>query len=227
WPLPSMASVAQTLALLAMTTATALMDEVPMDMAPHSFDDQYQGCRDNMTAALPELKHSEFQQNSLFSQAWAQAVAEWQKRGSRVSPLLSSDQAIAIMVYTMPTSLYREFNAAVREAGRSGQHYWDNFHFKVLHFLLTDALATLRDTRGPSCHEVTQGVLSVRFEVQRGQKVRFGQFTSTSLSKMVSERYGTDTFFWMHTCHGVDIADFSFNPREQEVLIPPFETFEV
>ncbi|NWV59675.1 NRT2 ribosyltransferase, partial [Malurus elegans] len=227
WPLPTMAPVAQTLALLAMTMATVAIKVVPMDMAPHSFDDQYQGCRVNMTMAFPKLKNTELQQNSLFAQAWAQAAAEWHKRGSRVSPLLFPDQAIAIMVYTGHTALYDKFNAAVREAGYSRREYRKKFHFKALHFLLTDALATLRDTQGERCRDVFRGVRHKRFEAQRGQKVRFGQFTSTSLRKTVSKGYGTDTFFQVHTCQGVDIQQLSYYPSEQEVLIPPFETFEV
>ncbi|NWV62677.1 NARE ribosyltransferase, partial [Malurus elegans] len=234
WPLPTMVPLAQTLALLAMTTATAVMDEVPMDMAPNSFDDQYWGCRDKMTAALPALHRSELQQNSLFAQAWAQARAEWQKRGSRVSPLSSSDQAIALMAYTMDkpaytvtTPLFETFNTAVREAGYSRWQYRNKFHFKVLHFLLTDALATLRDTQGKRCRDVFRGVSGKQFNVTYGKKVRFGQFTSTSLNKTVSEGYGTDTLFQVTTCYGVDIQHVSFNPREQEVLIPPFETFKV
>ncbi|EDL16578.1 ADP-ribosyltransferase 1, isoform CRA_d [Mus musculus] len=34
--------------------------ETPLDMAPASFDDQYAGCLADMTAALPDLNHSEF-----------------------------------------------------------------------------------------------------------------------------------------------------------------------
>ncbi|TRZ10083.1 hypothetical protein HGM15179_017017, partial [Zosterops borbonicus] len=75
--------------------------------------------------------------------------AEWQSHGSRVSPLSSPDQAIAIMAYTMP-DVHRDFNAAVRVAGRSPQQYRKNFHYKMLHFLLTQALRTLRDAQNVS-----------------------------------------------------------------------------
>ncbi|NXH37131.1 NARE ribosyltransferase, partial [Myiagra hebetior] len=231
WPLPSLDPPIWTLALLAMTVATAVTKVVPLDMALDSFDDQYRGCRHSMTAALPALNHLELQQNPLFAQSWVKAVAKWQRRGSRVSPL-SPAQAIALMAYTMreqynDDSLYRVFNEAVRAAGRSHQEYWDNFHFKVLHFLLTDALATLRGAQGPRCHRVFRGVRGVRFEARPGDTVRFGRFTSTSLRKEIAQQFGTDTMFHVQTRHGVDIQEFSSNPSEEEVLIPPFETFRI
>ncbi|NWX65129.1 NRT2 ribosyltransferase, partial [Promerops cafer] len=226
WPLPAMALLARTLALLAVTVATAAIKVVPLDMARDSFDDQYRGCGQAMTAALPALSHLEFQKNPLFTQVWVKADAEWRKRGSPVSPLASPAQAIALMAYTSQ-DVYKDFNAAVRAAGRSRQQYRDNFHFKTLHFLLTKALATLRHAQHAPCRHVFRGVRDVRFQARRGQRVRFGQFTSTSLSKEVAQKYGTDTLFYVHTCHGVDIQAFSFYLSNREVLIPPYETFEV
>ncbi|XP_071274219.1 NAD(P)(+)--arginine ADP-ribosyltransferase 2-like isoform X2 [Agelaius tricolor] len=218
-----MALLAQTLALLAMAVATMGIEVVPLDMAQDSFDDQYRGCGPAMTEALPALNRSEFEQTPLFAQAWTKARAEWQSLGSRVFPLSSPAQAIALMAYTM-NDLYREFNAAVRTAG---QEYRENFHFKTLHFLLTQALATLRVTQGPKCQNVYRGVRGVRFQAVYGDIVRFGQFTSASQSQTASQKFGIDTMFQVHTCHGAEIREFSKYPGEKEVLIPPFETFEV
>ncbi|CAN8176906.1 unnamed protein product [Coccothraustes coccothraustes] len=222
-----MALLAQTLALLAMAMATTAIKVVTLDMAQDSFDDQYRGCGPAMTAALPALNRSEFQQNPLFAQAWPNATAKWQSRGSPVSPLSSPAQAIALMAYTMDDDIYKDFNAAVCTAGRSRQEYRNNFHFKTLHFLLTQALVTLRHAQNKKCHHVFRGVRGIRFKAQRGQSVRFGQFASTSLKKEIAFHFGTDTIFEVHTCHGVEIQQFSKYPGEMEVLIPPFETFEV
>ncbi|NXP42597.1 NRT2 ribosyltransferase, partial [Leiothrix lutea] len=221
-----MALLAHTLALLAMTVATAAIEVVPLDMALDSFDDQYQGCGTEMTVALPALNRSEFQQNPLFAQVWVKAVDKWQSQGSRVSPLSSPAQAIAVLAYSSK-DVYKEFNAAVRVAGRSPQEYRDNFHFKTFHFLLTQALETLRDAQNEQRHDVIRGVRDIQFEARHNQTIRFGQFTSTSLSKKIAQRYGNDTTFQVHTCHGVDIQNFSFYRSNREVLIPPYETFEV
>ncbi|XP_058669673.1 erythroblast NAD(P)(+)--arginine ADP-ribosyltransferase-like [Ammospiza nelsoni] len=219
-----MAPLAQTLALLAMAMATTAVEVVTLDMAPYSFDDQYQGCGPAMKAALPALNNSEFEQNEKFAEVWVKAAAEWQRRGPPESPL-SPEQATAIMAFTMD-GLSSMFNDAVRVAGSPDMEYRDNFHFKTLHFLLTDALATLRDAQKGQCLDVFQRVCGVWFEAQHGDIIRFGEFLLVSLSKPNGE-CSNDTVLELHTCHGVEIQFFTEHPEEKVVLIPPFETFNV
>ncbi|XP_071274267.1 erythroblast NAD(P)(+)--arginine ADP-ribosyltransferase-like [Agelaius tricolor] len=224
WPLPAMAPLAQTLALLAMAMATTAVDVIPLDMAPDSFDDQYQGCGPAMKEALPALIRSEFEQNKEFADVWVKAAAEWQSRGPPESHL-SPDQGTAFMAFTM-SGLTSIFNDAVHVAGRSQQEYRDNFHFKTLHFLLTDALATLRDAQDGQCRAAFLKVCGTRFEAQRGDTIRFGHFMPVFLSKQIGE-CPSEAMLEVHTCHGVDVTLFSKHPEPKIVLIPPFETFKV
>ncbi|NXR48130.1 NRT2 ribosyltransferase, partial [Hippolais icterina] len=200
---------------------------IVLNMAPNSFDDQYLRCHFKMLRALPALNRTEFVPYSDYAEAWSRAEAKW---GSRpyLGPPLPLEQAIALLAYTMEEGLYLEFNKAVRTAGRSRREYLDTFHFKVMHFLLTAAVKDLRSARShPRCLHVYRGVDSIRFIAGLGQTVRFGQFASTTLLKNVSDSYGTSTTFEVDTCHGADIRHFSDYPQEEEVLIPPFETFKV
>ncbi|KAL9868243.1 erythroblast NAD(P)(+)--arginine ADP-ribosyltransferase-like isoform 1-T2 [Geothlypis trichas] len=218
-----MALLVQTLALLTMAMATTGIEEVTLDMAQDSFDDQYRGCGPVMKAALPAFNCCEFQQNKEFAEVWVKAAAKWQRRGPPKSPL-SPDQATAIMAFTMTDP--RTFNDALRVVGRSRQEYRDNFHFKTLHFLLTDALATLRDAQKGQCRETFQRACDTRYKAQRGDTVRFGQFMKTFPSKPIDKCPG-ETMLEVHTCHGVEITPFSEHLDPKIVLIPPFETFKV
>ncbi|NWU01444.1 NARE ribosyltransferase, partial [Urocynchramus pylzowi] len=224
WPLPSMAPLAQTLALLAMAMATTANMVMPLDMVQDSFDDQYQGCGPAMKAALPALNLSEFQQNKKFAEVWVKAAAKWQSRGPPESPL-SPDEATAIMAFAMD-DLSGIFNTAVRVAGRSRQEYRDNFHFKTLHFLLTQALVTLRDAQKGHCWDVFVGVCALQIEVQRGDTVRFGEFKPAFLSKPTGDCFDY-AVVKLRTCHGVEIQFFTQHRENSIVLIPPFETFKV
>ncbi|XP_042635075.1 erythroblast NAD(P)(+)--arginine ADP-ribosyltransferase-like [Catharus ustulatus] len=220
-----MALLALTLALLAMTVATTVIEEKPLDMAPDSFDDQYQGCGPDMDGALPALSHAEFQKNPLFAHVWPKAEAEWQRQVDRES-CLSRDQAVAMITYTMD-DLHKEFNDQVRVAGCSHQEYQDNFQFKTLHFLLTDALTTLRDTQEQQCHCVLCGVDKYKFKANVGDIVRFGQFVSSTLCESDIHDFGNTTMFKVQTCHGAYIEEFCRYPYKDVVLIPPFEKFNV
>ncbi|POI20086.1 hypothetical protein CIB84_016168, partial [Bambusicola thoracicus] len=199
-----------------------------MDMALNSFDDQYEGCEVSMWDEIEEVNHTEFSRNSFYADTWKKAAKEWQKRCRRPAdcPQLRPEQAIAVLAYTAASRMCARFNAATRQGGRTHEDYLHSYHFKTLHFLLTQALLDLRASQ-PRCYYVYRGVRGIRFMARRGMSVRFGQFTSSSRSKKATEKFGQDTLFVMKTCYGVPIKQLSFIEEEDEVLIPPFEVFEV
>ncbi|NXC48596.1 NRT1 ribosyltransferase, partial [Penelope pileata] len=190
-----------------------------------SFDDQYLDCSQRMSSMLFEVNITEFKSSEVYSNAWKKAAAEWQKKER--PKVLSWEQATALMAYTLPGRISKVFNEATRQGGGSCQHYFCSYHFKGLHFLLSQALRTLRESQPRRCYQVYRGVRGIRFTAQKGQSVRFGQFTSSSRQKKSTERFGQDTLFSVETCYGVPIKDFSFYPEEDEVLIPPSESFKV
>ncbi|XP_034850922.1 GPI-linked NAD(P)(+)--arginine ADP-ribosyltransferase 1 isoform X1 [Mirounga leonina] len=216
--------------------------ELPLDMAPASFDDQYAGCAAAMMAALPDLNETEFQANKVYADGWALASSRWQDRqawgpewGPRPTrlppppPGFRDEHGVALLAYTANSPLHKQFNAAVREAGRSRAHYLHHFSFKTLHFLLTEALQLLgRGQNSPQCRQVFRGVHGLRFRpAGPGATIRLGGFASASLQNVAAQQFGEDTFFGIWTCLGAPIKGYSFFPGEEEVLIPPFETFQV
>ncbi|NXP06944.1 NARE ribosyltransferase, partial [Thinocorus orbignyianus] len=205
------------------------MEEKVLDMALTTFDDQYLGCNTSMWNLLGNLNRTEFSNNSVYAEAWTKAAEEWRNRERHVPrPAgMKTEHAVAILAYTLHGRLFQTFNAAVREAGRSRREYLDKFQFKVLHFLLTQALSILHEAQPHRCHHVYRGVLGIRFTARQKDLVRFGQFTSSSLQNKSALHFGQDTFFSVYTCYGVPIRDFSSYPDEDEVLIPPYERFQV
>ncbi|XP_013000833.1 GPI-linked NAD(P)(+)--arginine ADP-ribosyltransferase 1 [Cavia porcellus] len=225
-----------------LTRRDIFSQETPLDMALASFDDQYVGCAAAMTTALPELNHTEFQANKVYAEGWALANSQWQERQAwgpawglsttrppPPPPGFRDVHGVALLAYTSNSPLHKEFNAAVREAGRSRAHYLQHFSFKTLHFLLTEALQLLATgQRPPRCHQVYRGVRGMRFRpAGPGATVRLGGFASASLQNVAAQQFGEDTFFGIWTCLGAPIRGYSFFPGEEEVLIPPFETFQV
>ncbi|XP_049636528.1 GPI-linked NAD(P)(+)--arginine ADP-ribosyltransferase 1 [Suncus etruscus] len=231
------------MSLLAASQAQSLFSkEMPLDMALASFDDQYTGCTAAMTAMLPDLNRTEFQANKEYADSWILASSQWQERRAwspewglsatrlpQPPPGFRDEHGVALLAYTANSPLHKEFNAAVREAGRSKAHYLHHFPFKTLHFLLTEALQLLaRAQRSPQCRQVFRGVHGLRFRPEGpGTTVRLGGFASASLQNTAAQQFGEDTFFGIWTCLGVPIKGYSFFPGEEEVLIPPFETFQV
>ncbi|XP_063157977.1 NAD(P)(+)--arginine ADP-ribosyltransferase 2-like [Candoia aspera] len=194
--------------------------EVPLTMFDDSVDDQYIDCSPTREARLQKQGYLPLEEK--YRQTWENASRHWAQLGQAAGSF-NPTYGTAIVAYTVGDNLYGDFNAAVREAGKSQSSY-QSFTFSEFHFLLTKAVQS-RGTK-PSCYEVFRGITGVHFTVSK-KLVRFGQFASSSLEKKVAQEFGEDTFFLIRTCHGVQIDDLSFHPHQEEVLIPPYEVFSV
>ncbi|XP_063162101.1 erythroblast NAD(P)(+)--arginine ADP-ribosyltransferase-like [Candoia aspera] len=200
-----------------------------LDMAMDSFDDQYNSCVTQMDQKLPALLKSELRTNRIYRDTWQKAIKKWGKikqhiilpRGLR--PL----HAVAVLAYTENSPLFRHFNRAVQEAGKSRKYYKDKFHYKSLHYLLTRAVEIIQMDSPQKRMTVYRG-MKTKILIARGSKaVRFGQFASSSLDRSKAEHFGIKTFFTIVTSYGAVIDGLSSYPNEMEVLIPPFESFQV
>lgn len=189
-----------------------------------SFDDQYNGCVGTMEDKVEDLQHTEFA-NRNYANVWDRSTTVWNKMQPQG---LQQNYAIAILAYTQSKgSLFRELNREVQIAGQSEDYYLKNFQFKSFHFLVTRALQLLRANANGKCYTTYRGVSGIKFTTERSRKVRFGYFASSSLEEKVAMGFGDHTFFTIKTCHGAYIKDFSIFRDEEEVLIPPYELFQV
>ncbi|XP_043084571.1 ecto-ADP-ribosyltransferase 5-like [Puntigrus tetrazona] len=192
----------------------------PFNMALDSVDDQYDGCTEEMA----HLVMTEYLEKELNNSA--QFKAAWQEAESNVSVPedgLTKNHLIAIYVYT-DKEVYRDFNSAVR---REKENYKNmTYPWYSLHFLLTEALQRLKRTQ-KGCKSTYRGT-DVEFDSQvLNTEVRFGSFASSSLNRSVAEGFGGVFCFEIYTCEGAEVANYSKFPDEDEVLIPPYETFKV
>ncbi|XP_026581491.1 NAD(P)(+)--arginine ADP-ribosyltransferase 2-like, partial [Pseudonaja textilis] len=191
--------------------------EIPLTMFSNSVDDQYIGCSpDNL------LKPGKLPVEEKYPKTWEKAKRHWDSLGQSVGSF-NPIYGTAIVAYTIGDELYHKFNNATREAGKSQDSY-DHYAFRDFYFLLTKALQA--KSKG-SCYQVFRGIGGIHFTVSNKAIIRFGQFASSSLEKMVAENFSKDTFFSIRTCHGVRIDDFSYKQYEKKVLIPPYEKFTV
>uniref|UniRef100_A0A8C8SB85 NAD(P)(+)--arginine ADP-ribosyltransferase n=1 Tax=Pelusios castaneus TaxID=367368 RepID=A0A8C8SB85_9SAUR len=196
-----------------------------LTLASFSLDDMYNGCMKAMKQHLPALLEEELAESSLFSQAWDEAKELWMQMENEASfpKTLRALYSVAVLAFTLEEPpLYQVFNAATRTAWKEPQGY-SSFPFKSLHFLLTLAAKKLR-TKKPSCAKVYRGA-KIEFSVEG--LFRFGQFTSTSESRQEAEEFGRKTFFVLVSCQGFLVGNLSRFPSEQEMVVPPYEMFQV
>ncbi|XP_056308836.1 ecto-ADP-ribosyltransferase 5-like isoform X1 [Danio aesculapii] len=194
---------------------------VPLDMAPNSADDQYEGCTERMADLVRAVYLPRELSNFEFNRSWQ----EGQKNAIEPEDNLSYSNSIAIYVYTNSDyNVFKHFN----DDTRSGKQDFENdaYRWYSLHFLLTEAIQILKETQ-PGCVVTYRGSM-VHFDTNVvNKKVRFGSFTSSSFDIDTALAFGNVSCFEIHTCEGANLTKYSKFPEEEEVLIPPYETFTV
>lgn len=196
-----------------------------LNLADYALDDKYKGCVSAMKKNLRSLLETELATSQTYKETWEDALEVWwERKGSKSLPQNITEFAeVAILTYANEApSIYTEFNTATRSAGKGPKEY-EAYPFKSLHFLLTWAAKAFRST-DPKCISVYRGT-TVQFSIKK--MFRFGQFTSTSEKKDVASKFGKVTFFKVSTCKGYSIREMSMFNYEEEVLIPPYELFQV
>ncbi|XP_041935384.1 erythroblast NAD(P)(+)--arginine ADP-ribosyltransferase-like [Alosa sapidissima] len=199
-----------------------------LDMAEKSADDQYQGCTKETSCLVENTYLKKELSSKNFSPAWSEGQ-QWCSSNKKGDTLGGINYCTALYVYTLlDPPIYKAFNTDTR--GGKTQYTGQTYQWYSLHFLLTRAVQVLKDRErenGTECRSTYRGK---GFEFDKNvlnKEVRFGSFSSSSITRKVAEDFGKVTCFEINTCHGANITEYSANPAQEEVLIPPYETFKV
>lgn len=192
-----------------------------MDMAEQAVDDQYDGCIEKMSGLVKSKYLSEERKRGDFNSAWKKAE-EWCGKNHPKEKELCTP----LYVYTdNPTQIYAHFNRATRDGKTK---YIDNtYGWYSLQFLLTHALQTLKKSQKEKCLKTYRGTQKTYTPLALNKEIRLSIFTSTSLNQKQAKAYGSKTCFEYETCYGASIQRYSAFPKEEEVLVPPYEKFKV
>ncbi|XP_004693191.1 PREDICTED: ecto-ADP-ribosyltransferase 4 [Condylura cristata] len=201
-----------------------------IDLSPDSFDDQYQGCGQEIMEELNQGDYfsKELETHRNYSKVWQNAHVNWLNQEKGLPENMTITHAVALLVYTLNNNVRSDFTRAMASAGRSPEQYKHSFHFKYLHYYLTSAVQLLRKEiimkNDSLCYKVYYKAKDVYLEVSIGATLRFGQFLSTSLLREEAQNLENQTLFTIFTCLGVPVQHFSL---KEVVLVPPYELFEV
>ncbi|XP_067308018.1 NAD(P)(+)--arginine ADP-ribosyltransferase 2-like [Pseudorasbora parva] len=197
----------------------------PLDMAPDSVDDQYIGCRKDMKKQVEtNYLQKELGNSADFRKAWQESA---KNVSHSFRSKLTKKHKIALYIYSHPNisniQIYRKFNNDTRHGK---QNYTERkYTWYSLQFLLTDAIQILKKTQ-KRCFNTFRGT-NVKFNGSVSTQVRFGSFASSSLSRARAKNFGNTSCFEIQTCEGANVTKYSRLPYEKEVLIPPYETFNI
>lgn len=195
-------------------------------MAENSVDDQYSACTGEMSCLVNnKYLEQELKNTTNFQKAWQ--LGENFTICDNPGNNLTRNHCIALHAYSLDTpeiQIFSAFNDATR-AGRV--NYTDmTYQWYSLHFLLTDAVQRLNKIQ-KLCNVTYRGTNRQFRKNVTNTKIRFGSFTSSSLNSTVAQKIGNVSCFVIRTCHGAHIEKYSNFSEQEEVLIPPYETFQV
>ncbi|XP_012609198.2 ecto-ADP-ribosyltransferase 4 [Microcebus murinus] len=212
------------------TESSEVAIKIDFDLAPGSFDDQYQGCSKQVMEKLNQGDYftKDLEAHKNYFGVWQKAHLTWRNQEHAFPTTLTTPHAVALLVYTLNGHVRSDLSKAMASDAKTPQQYEHSFHFKYLHYYLTTAIQLLRKDitteNDTLCYEVHHETKDVHFEAYLGATIRFGQFLSTSLLKEEAQKFGDQTVFTIVTCLGASVQDFSL---KKEVLIPPYELFKV
>ncbi|XP_042622858.1 uncharacterized protein LOC122146654 [Cyprinus carpio] len=211
--------------LLLFTTVVQITEEESIDMGlfPEAADYSFYNCRKEMLQMVTKsggLLQTELNNNTDFKTMWQSNAA-----CRRAIPGSTPEHMTALKSYVDATTEFHEkFKELVQNHGRSSSTYRDEFPFKSLFFLLTDAMQL---TGQKKCRTVYSGTKE-EYKTTTGQKVRFVSFLPAKLEFTAATEAGnTGTVFNITSCSVISLDEYGCSSEEIDELISPTEVFTV
>uniref|UniRef100_A0A8C0Y0V8 NAD(P)(+)--arginine ADP-ribosyltransferase n=1 Tax=Cyprinus carpio carpio TaxID=630221 RepID=A0A8C0Y0V8_CYPCA len=209
--------------LLLFTTVEA----IEMGLFPEAADYSFYNCRKEMLQMVTKsggLLQTELNKNTDFKKMWKSNAACGQA-------ILGStpEHMAALKSYGDASTGFRKmFKKLVQNHGRSSSTFRDEFPFKSLFFLLTDAMQ-LTDQK--KCRTVYSGT-EEEYITTIGQKVRFVSFLPAKLKFTAATEdaiadENTGTVFNITSCSVISLDEYGCSSEEIDELISPTEVFTV
>ncbi|XP_067835704.1 erythroblast NAD(P)(+)--arginine ADP-ribosyltransferase-like [Heptranchias perlo] len=201
---------------------------IHLDMAPNSAAYIFTQSPEADEIAINYMEE-ERKKNQTFNDVWQFADREMK---CKIPSELRREHMLAVYAYTVETPrFYSMFNEAVRRYGVNDAIYAERFNFKSFHYLLSTALQKLRVDSGSKSYPTFRG-FNMQTDTNVGAEIRFGYYASSSLDEEVALIFinmteKTNTMLEITTQYGVPIQECSNQPDEKEILIPPYEKFQV
>lgn len=201
---------------------------IQMGMFPEAADYSFQNCRKEMLQMVTKsggLLQTELNNNTDFKTMWNGDAA-----CSKTIPGGTPEHMAALQSYADAGSkFHRKFKKLV-QTSRGSSTYRDEFPFKSLFFLLTDAMQLIRENK---CR--TRTVYSgteEEYSAGIGEKVRFKSFLPAKLlytdaTEDTSSSHNIGTVFNITSCSVIPLEDYGCFSEEIDLLISPTEVFTV
>ncbi|KAL0154436.1 hypothetical protein M9458_050258, partial [Cirrhinus mrigala] len=192
------------------------------EVAEYSF----QNCRKEMLQMVTKpggLLETELNNNNDFKTMW-QSNATCKKAIPEVTP----DHIAALQSYAEASPSFHKNFKKLLKTSRGSSSYQDEFPFKSLFFLLTDAMQLIGKNK---CRTVYSGT-DKEYSAKIGEKVHFESFFPaelqlTDLTEDAVSDDDTGTLFHIMSCSVISLEDYKCYTEEFELLISPTEVFTV
>ncbi|KAI2648029.1 Ecto-ADP-ribosyltransferase 5 [Labeo rohita] len=199
---------------------------IEMGMFPEVADYSFQKCRKEMLQMVTKpggLLETELNNSEDFKTMW-----QSNPTCKTAIPDITPKHMAALQSYAEASPTFHGNFKDLLQKSNGSAAYQDEFPFKSLFFLLTDAIQLLGKNE---CHTVYSGTVK-EYGTSVGEKVHFKSFFPAKLqyteaTEITSLSDDIGTVFNITSCFVINLEDYECDSEKIELLISPTEVFTV